>query len=177
MARAPAAASDLMPLQVCCMQQRATYATTRDALPRQTARSALLRLSSPRGSDEQYHCPGDRCANHKQAQQAQDGYTLLMSSTANAINATLYERLNFNFIRDLRSWSRPTMRGRGIPLRSPVSAHRDQPLCAKCRHVAAFRGRSASIRVRDGLAGWGGRTRTCECYLRSARRPAQIRWA
>ena len=32
---------------------------------------------------------------------AQDGYTLLMSSTANAINSTLYERLNFNFIRDL----------------------------------------------------------------------------
>jgi tripartite-type tricarboxylate transporter receptor subunit TctC len=29
-----------------------------------------------------------------------DGYTLLMSSAANAINATLYNRLNFNFIRD-----------------------------------------------------------------------------
>jgi hypothetical protein len=29
-----------------------------------------------------------------------DGYTLLMSSAANAINATLYDRLNFNFIRD-----------------------------------------------------------------------------
>ena len=31
---------------------------------------------------------------------AADGYTLLMSSAANAINATLYDRLNFNFIRD-----------------------------------------------------------------------------
>jgi tripartite-type tricarboxylate transporter receptor subunit TctC len=30
-----------------------------------------------------------------------DGYTLLMVSTPNAINATLYERLNFNFIRDI----------------------------------------------------------------------------
>src|SRR5262245_42721600 len=30
-----------------------------------------------------------------------DGYTLLMSSAANAINATLYDKLNFNFIRDL----------------------------------------------------------------------------
>jgi tripartite-type tricarboxylate transporter receptor subunit TctC len=29
-----------------------------------------------------------------------DGYTLLMSSAANAINATLYDNLNFNFIRD-----------------------------------------------------------------------------
>jgi Tripartite tricarboxylate transporter family receptor len=27
-----------------------------------------------------------------------DGYTLLLVSTTNAINATLYERLNFNFI-------------------------------------------------------------------------------
>src|SRR6516164_2627222 len=30
-----------------------------------------------------------------------DGYTLLVVSPANAINATLYERLNFNFIRDI----------------------------------------------------------------------------
>jgi tripartite-type tricarboxylate transporter receptor subunit TctC len=29
-----------------------------------------------------------------------DGYTLLVASTTNAINATLYEKLNFNFIRD-----------------------------------------------------------------------------
>jgi tripartite-type tricarboxylate transporter receptor subunit TctC len=30
-----------------------------------------------------------------------DGYTLLMVGPANAINATLYEKLNFNFIRDI----------------------------------------------------------------------------
>ena len=30
-----------------------------------------------------------------------DGYTLLLVSTANAINATLYDQLNFNFIRDI----------------------------------------------------------------------------
>ena len=30
-----------------------------------------------------------------------DGYTLLMASSANTINATLYEKLNFNFIRDI----------------------------------------------------------------------------
>jgi len=30
-----------------------------------------------------------------------DGYSLLMVSTANAINATLYEKLNFNFVRDI----------------------------------------------------------------------------
>ena len=30
-----------------------------------------------------------------------DGYTLLLVSTTNAINATLYEKLNFNFIHDI----------------------------------------------------------------------------
>ncbi len=30
-----------------------------------------------------------------------DGYTLFLASAANAINATLYENLNFNFIRDI----------------------------------------------------------------------------
>jgi tripartite-type tricarboxylate transporter receptor subunit TctC len=31
----------------------------------------------------------------------QDGYTLLMASSANASNATFYDKLNFNFIRDI----------------------------------------------------------------------------
>ena len=30
-----------------------------------------------------------------------DGYTLLFATAANAINATLYDKLNFNFIRDI----------------------------------------------------------------------------
>src|SRR5215475_5165593 len=30
-----------------------------------------------------------------------DGYTLLLVSNANAVNATLYDKLNFNFIRDI----------------------------------------------------------------------------
>jgi tripartite-type tricarboxylate transporter receptor subunit TctC len=30
-----------------------------------------------------------------------DGYTLLLANLANAINATLYDKLNFNFIRDI----------------------------------------------------------------------------
>jgi tripartite-type tricarboxylate transporter receptor subunit TctC len=30
-----------------------------------------------------------------------DGYTLLLASISNAINATLYDKLNFNFIRDI----------------------------------------------------------------------------
>jgi tripartite-type tricarboxylate transporter receptor subunit TctC len=30
-----------------------------------------------------------------------DGYTLLLASLGNAVNATLYEKLNYNFIRDI----------------------------------------------------------------------------
>jgi tripartite-type tricarboxylate transporter receptor subunit TctC len=32
---------------------------------------------------------------------APDGYALLMATSSSAINATLYEKLNFNFIRDI----------------------------------------------------------------------------
>jgi tripartite-type tricarboxylate transporter receptor subunit TctC len=32
---------------------------------------------------------------------AADGYTLLMVGTTNAINATLYDKLNFDFVRDI----------------------------------------------------------------------------
>jgi tripartite-type tricarboxylate transporter receptor subunit TctC len=32
---------------------------------------------------------------------APDGYTLLLATVANTINATLYDKLNFNFIRDI----------------------------------------------------------------------------
>jgi tripartite-type tricarboxylate transporter receptor subunit TctC len=35
------------------------------------------------------------------ANAAPDGYTLLLATVPNAVNATLYEKLNFNFIRDI----------------------------------------------------------------------------
>jgi tripartite-type tricarboxylate transporter receptor subunit TctC len=35
------------------------------------------------------------------AKAAPDGYTLLLATAGNAINATLYDKLNFNFIRDI----------------------------------------------------------------------------
>src|SRR5262249_25514835 len=37
---------------------------------------------------------------------AADSYTLLLVASANAINATLYEKLNFNFIRDIAAVAR-----------------------------------------------------------------------
>ena len=49
-----------------------------------------------------------------------DGYTLLMVGTAQAINATLYDNLNFNFIRDMALAGvspRPPCRG-GAPIPS-----------------------------------------------------------
>jgi tripartite-type tricarboxylate transporter receptor subunit TctC len=44
---------------------------------------------------------GTNIATEAVVRAAADGYTLLMFSTAQAINATLYEKLNFNFIRDI----------------------------------------------------------------------------
>jgi tripartite-type tricarboxylate transporter receptor subunit TctC len=43
---------------------------------------------------------GTNIATESVVRATADGYTLLMSSAANAINATLYDRLNFNFVRD-----------------------------------------------------------------------------
>ena len=44
---------------------------------------------------------GTNIATEAVVRAAPDGYTLLAVSPANAINATLYDKLNFNFIRDI----------------------------------------------------------------------------
>ncbi len=44
---------------------------------------------------------GTNIATEAVARAAPDGYTLLLATPANAINATLYDKLNFNFIRDI----------------------------------------------------------------------------
>jgi tripartite-type tricarboxylate transporter receptor subunit TctC len=43
----------------------------------------------------------DNIATEAVARAPPDGHTLLMTLTVNAINATLYDKLNFNFIRDI----------------------------------------------------------------------------
>jgi tripartite-type tricarboxylate transporter receptor subunit TctC len=47
-----------------------------------------------------------------------DGYTLLLVGTTNATNATLYDNLNFNFIRDIAPVAR-IMRTQGVMVVNP----------------------------------------------------------
>jgi len=47
-----------------------------------------------------------------------DGYTLLLATTPNAFNATLYDKLNFNFIRDIAPVARID-RGAGVIVVNP----------------------------------------------------------
>jgi tripartite-type tricarboxylate transporter receptor subunit TctC len=44
---------------------------------------------------------GGNIATEAVVNAAPDGYTLLLAYSANAINATLYDKLNFNFLRDI----------------------------------------------------------------------------
>jgi tripartite-type tricarboxylate transporter receptor subunit TctC len=44
---------------------------------------------------------GNNLATEQVVRAAPDGYTLLLVNPANAVNATLYEKLNFNFIKDI----------------------------------------------------------------------------
>ncbi len=44
---------------------------------------------------------GTHLATEAVARASADGYTLLMATGSNAINATLYDRLNYNFLRDI----------------------------------------------------------------------------
>jgi tripartite-type tricarboxylate transporter receptor subunit TctC len=68
----------------------------------------VARLIGPRLS-EQIHQPvivenrpgaGSNLATEAVIRAAADGYTLLLGGAVNAVNATLYEKLNFNFISD-----------------------------------------------------------------------------
>ena len=62
---------------------------------------------------------GGNIATEAVVRRAPDGHTLFLATPANAINATLYEKLNFNFIRDIAPVGRvceraPRHRGQSI---------------------------------------------------------------
>ena len=67
---------------------------------------------------------------------APDGYTLFLANSSNAINATLYEKLNFNFIRD----TAPVAAIIGTP--SLMIAHPLVPAANCCRVRRSCQGQS-----------------------------------
>ena len=66
-----------------------------------------------------------------------DGYTLLLVATTNAINATLYDKLNFNFIRDI----------------APVAGIADAAQCHGGQSVGSGQDGSRVHRLRQGQSG------------------------
>jgi tripartite-type tricarboxylate transporter receptor subunit TctC len=69
-----------------------------------TARLMAQRLSERSGQNfvvENRPGAGTNIATEQVVNAAADGYTLLVATAANAINATLYEKLSFDFVRDM----------------------------------------------------------------------------
>ena len=69
-----------------------------------TARLVAQRLSERAGQSfivENRPGAGTNLATEQVVQATADGYTLLVATAANAINATLYEKLSFDFVRDM----------------------------------------------------------------------------
>src|SRR5262249_18187790 len=61
---------------------------------------------------------GGNIATEAVVRAAQDGYTLLAVTVANALNTTLYDKLNFNFVRDIVPVA-STMRVPGLMVVNP----------------------------------------------------------
>jgi hypothetical protein len=66
-----------------------------------------------------------------------DGYTLLLVLSSNAYSATLYDNLNFNFIRDI----------------APVASIVDAPLCHGGQSLGSDKDGSRVHRLRQGQSG------------------------
>jgi tripartite-type tricarboxylate transporter receptor subunit TctC len=71
-----------------------------DIVARLMGRSLSERLGQPFVIDNRPGA-GSNIGTEAAVRAAPDGYTLLYATTANATNASLYDRLNFNFIRDI----------------------------------------------------------------------------
>jgi tripartite-type tricarboxylate transporter receptor subunit TctC len=73
---------------------------TADLVPRLVGQWLSARLGQPFIVENRPGGSGGLAAEAT-ARAAPDGYTLLLAASSNAINATLYDRLKFNFIRDI----------------------------------------------------------------------------
>ena len=71
-----------------------------DTIARLICQSLLERLGQPFVIENRTGAGGN-IATESVVRATPDGYTLLLVSMANAMNATLYKKLNFNFIRDI----------------------------------------------------------------------------
>ncbi|MEA2980680.1 MAG: hypothetical protein QOF09_2503 [Alphaproteobacteria bacterium] len=91
---------------------------------------------------------GSNIATEAVVRAASDGYTLLLATPANAINATLYERQSFNFIRDIA----PV----GALIRVPLVMVVHPSLEAKTVPEFIAYARANPGKVNMGLGGTGG---------------------
>ena len=87
-----------------------------------------------------------------------DGYTLLLVGATNAINATLYEKLNFNFIRDIA----PVCGIIRVPLIMEV--HPSVPVKTVAEFIAYAKAHPGKINM--GSAGLGPRSTSPASYSR-----------
>ena len=94
---------------------------------------------------------GSNIATQAVVRAAPDGYTLLLVGTTNAINATFYQKLNFNFIRDIAPISSITRQPQVMLSNSIVPSQDDSRAHRLCKgqsrqdqHVLG-RSRDASV--------------------------------
>jgi tripartite-type tricarboxylate transporter receptor subunit TctC len=84
-----------------------------DTIARLMGQSLLERLGQPFVIENRTGAGGN-IGTESVVRATPDGYTLLLVGLSNAMNATLYKKLNFNFIRDIA----PVARALASPLMS-----------------------------------------------------------
>jgi len=79
-----------------------------DTIARLMGQSLLERLGQPFVIENRTGAGGN-IGTESVVRATPDGYTLLFVGLSNAMNATLYKKLNFNFIRESRALAAPLM--------------------------------------------------------------------